>query len=251
MWPRQAPLQLVLESASMIWLASNSPRRRELMALGGWDFTVAPADVDETPLPGEAPAAYVRRLAVEKARAVGVRLAAGGAPHGEADLIVAADTTVAELLQVAGGPEAILGKPSGPQEAEAMLRRLRGRPHRVYTGLAVLRLADNRLFSDLCETQVFMRSYSDGELAAYVASGDPLDKAGAYAIQHRGFHPVERLAGCYANVMGLPLCALGLLLAQAGQPSPLNGRLPQACAGQLPGDLNLECPYYPLEPASE
>ena len=229
------------------------------MSLGGWTFSALSADVDETPQPGEAPAAYVRRLAAEKAQALAERLEAGvpggasPAPGaGEADLIVAADTTVAELPQGAqNGPETILGKPSGPQEAETMLRRLRGRPHRVYTGLAVLRLSDGRLFSGLCETQVFMRSYTDGEMAAYIASGDPLDKAGAYAVQHRGFHPVERLEGCYANVVGLPLCALTRLLSQAGLPSPLEGELAQACAGELHGDLFAECPYYPLEPVSE
>jgi len=175
-------------------LASNSPRRRELLALGGWMFHVRPSDVDESQRPGETPGAYVLRLAESKARA-GAALAHPG------QVIVAADTAVA----VDGD---ILGKPRDVAEAAVMLRRLRGRAHQVYTGLAVLDPSSGKLATDLCVTQVPMRSYSEGELDAYVASGDPLDKAGAYAIQHAGFHPVESLAGCYASVMGLPLCHL-------------------------------------------
>jgi septum formation protein len=226
----------------MIWLASNSPRRRKLLALGGWSFTVKPVDVDETPVQGEAPKAYVQRLAVEKARALEERLRqpqeapqtsapgkAGLSDPGEVGLVVAADTT--------------LGKPADAVEAESMLRRLRGRAHWVYTGLAVLRLDDNLLLSDLCETRVVMRDYSEAEMHGYIASGDPLDKAGAYAIQHTGFHPVQRLEGCYANVTGLPLCALARLLARAGLPSPLETDLARACAGEL----DFECPFYPLK----
>jgi MAF protein len=123
--------------------------------------------------------------------------------------ILAADTAV-----VLRGD--ILGKPSGPAEAEAMLRRLRNCAHQVYTGLAVLRPGDGAELSDVVATDVYMRDYSDAEIQTYVAGGDPMDKAGAYAIQHADFHPVQNLQGCYANVMGLPVCHLAQMLARFG-----------------------------------
>jgi septum formation protein len=177
-------------------LASNSPRRRELLALGGWTFSVRPADVDEMPLPGEAPGTYVLRLAESKAKAC----AESAKPD---EVIIAADTTVA----IDG---MILGKPRDAAEAAEMLRLLRGRRHQVHTGIGVKK--GDVLLTDLCTTDVPMRPYSDDEITAYVASGDPLDKAGAYAIQHAGFHPVENFSGCFASVMGLPLCHLLRLL---------------------------------------
>ena len=171
-------------------LASNSPRRRHLLALTGIPFMVSVADVDESQLSNETPADYVLRLAETKARAV----------RADADQIVlAADTTV-----VNGGD--ILGKPQDDEEAVAMLRRLRGHTHQVYTGIALLRESDGLLLKDLCVTDVPMRDYSDEEIHEYVATGDPLDKAGGYAIQHSEFHPVERMDGCFASVMGLPVC---------------------------------------------
>jgi MAF protein len=171
-------------------LASNSPRRRQLLALTGIPFVVQVSDVDESLLPNEKPTDYVLRLAETKARAV----------HGDADqIILAADTTVVD------GSD-ILGKPSDAAEAVSMLRRLRGHPHQVYTGIALLRKSDGMLLTDLCVTDVPMRAYSDEEIQAYVATGDPLDKAGSYAIQHPGFHPVARMDGCFASVMGLPVC---------------------------------------------
>ena len=175
-------------------LASNSPRRRELITLIGWPFSAQPADVDESPLAGEAPQDYVLRLAVEKARAAAVAATSD-------DIIIAADTTVALDGQ-------ILGKPADAMQARQMLRQLRGREHQVFTGLAVLQMPDNKLLADYCTTDVPMRAYGDDEIETYIASGDPMDKAGAYAIQHAGFHPVGGLRGCYANVMGLPLCHL-------------------------------------------
>ncbi len=203
----------------MLVLASNSPRRKQLLGLGGWNFTVSPAAIDETPFDAEAPAVYVARLAKGK-----VRKAARQAP-AEA-LVLAADTTVAVPAPAAEhNADQILGKPGDTQEAEQMLRALRGRSHRVYTGLAVLRVADGRMMQDVCMSEVTMRDYSDEEMLAYIASGDPLDKAGAYAVQHAGFHPVEKLAGCYANVMGLPVCHLAqaageIQPASPGEPAP-------------------------------
>jgi septum formation protein len=178
----------------LLVLASNSPRRRELLALGGWMFHTRPADVDESQLPGEAPGAYVLRLAESKARAC--------AESAHPDLIIlAADTAVVD-------GKAILGKPKDMAEAVEMLKDLRGHSHQVYTGIAVLRPSDGTLVTDLCITDVPMRAYRDDEIEAYVATGDPLDKAGGYAIQNGGFHPVESMQGCYASVMGLPLCHL-------------------------------------------
>ena len=186
-----------------ILLASNSPRRRELIQLTGWSFRVQPADVDESVLPGEPADEYVLRLAEVKARAVASYAAPG-------ELIVAADTTVAD------GDE-ILGKPVGAAEARAVLASLRGRVHQVYTALAVYEPASDRLTTELAATDVPMREYTDEEIEAYIATGDPFDKAGSYAIQHAEFRPVENLTGCYANVVGLPLCHLVRAAARLGR----------------------------------
>jgi len=214
----------VLESSLMnLILASNSPRRHQLLALAGWDFVVSVADVDESQYENESPADYVLRLAEKKARAV------------EADddqIILAADTTVVD------GSD-ILGKPKDDAEAVTMLTRLRGRTHQVYTGIALLRISDGHFLTDLCVTDVPMRSYSDEEIAGYVATGDPLDKAGAYAIQHPKFRPVASMDGCYASVMGLPLCHVtGLMKKMNVQP---NADVPLHCQKLLEYD----CPVYP------
>jgi septum formation protein len=176
-------------------LASQSPRRRELLALLGLPFEIDASDVDEAPRSNEPPATLVARLSRDKARAC-------SADHAASDAaIIACDTIVAYKGQV-------LGKPGDAGEASQMLRRLRGCPHSVYTAITLLDKSTERSVTDVAETQVVMRAYTDAELAAYVASGDPMDKAGAYAIQHRGFHPVSEVQGCFANVMGLPLCHL-------------------------------------------
>jgi MAF protein len=185
----------VLESFSvkqrpLLILASNSPRRRQLLALTGWKFEVLAADVDESQYANESPSEYVLRLAETKADAI----------KADPDQIVlAADTTVVDGMD-------ILGKPNDSADAIALLKRLRGHTHQVYTGIALRRVKDGLLLKDLCVTDVAMRDYSDEEINAYVQTGDPLDKAGAYAIQHPEFQPVDRLDGCYASVMGLPLC---------------------------------------------
>jgi MAF protein len=205
-----------------IVLASNSPRRRELLALTNLNFVVSIADVDERAAFGESPAEYVVRLAETKARAI----------NADADqLVLAADTAVVD------GKD-ILGKPLDDAEAFAMLTRLRGRTHQVYTGLALLRKSDGLLLSDLCVTDVPMRDYSDDEIRAYVATGDPLDKAGAYAIQHDQFHPVVHLSGCYASVMGLALCHVTRMLRKM-MLSP-NADVPANCQVHLKYD----CPVY-------
>ena len=132
----------------------------------------------------------------------------------------------------------ILGKPADGAEATSMLRRLRGRTHQVYTGIAVLDMAGGHLRSDLCVTDVPMRCYADDEIEAYVSTGDPLDKAGAYAIQHPGFQPVAGMAGCYASVMGLPLCHLTRLLREADILPQAD--IPEACQAFLQYD----CPVF-------
>jgi MAF protein len=174
------------------------------LSLTGWQFTVSAANVDESQYENESPADYVLRLAETKARATAI------AGADAASIILAADTTVVD------GSD-ILGKPNDSAEAIAMLKRLRGHTHQVYTGIALFRPLDSRstpqsgsvdglLLKDLCVTDVPMRNYSDEEIDAYVQTGDPLDKAGAYAIQHSEFHPVARMDGCFASVMGLPVC---------------------------------------------
>jgi len=185
----------VLESFSvtshpLLVLASNSPRRRQLLALAGWEFKVIVADVDESTRSNESPAEYVLRLAETKARAI--------AAH-ENQIVLAADTTVVDGNDT-------LGKPKDHADALATLTRLRGRTHQVYTGVALLRQSDGLLLKSLSVTDVPMRDYSDDEIHAYIQTGDPLDKAGAYAIQHPHFKPVASMSGCYASVMGLPLC---------------------------------------------
>jgi septum formation protein len=185
----------------LLVLASSSPRRRQLLSLTGWQFIVSAANVDETQYPNETPADYVLRLAETKARATATALA-------DADqIILAADTTVVD------GSD-ILGKPADRAEAIAMLKRLRGHTHQVYTGIALFRSRNELLLKDLCVTDVPMRDYSDAELLAYVETGDPLDKAGAYAIQHPEFQPVARMDGCFASVMGLPICHVIRLMRQ-------------------------------------
>lgn len=203
-------------------LASNSPRRKVLLSLSGIPFRVQPADINEDPRKDEDPKFYVSRLAGEKASVV------AHAADGDA-LVIAADTTV--VLD-----DEILGKPLDAAEARRMLERQRGRSHVVYTGISVRRIGDGAELTDRATTEVPMRNYSDAELERYVASGDPLDKAGAYAIQNAEFHPVENLAGCYANVVGLPLCHLQRTLAKWDLHFEVD--LPAACQKHL----NYDCP---------
>ena len=183
-------------------LASNSPRRRQLLTWLGWQPVLLAAQIDETPLPAETPQVYTLRLAVEKARlAARLRSEAGDPGSPMRTLLLAADTTVAD-------GDDLLGKPADAAEARQMLARLRGRTHQVVTAAVLLDPSTQQMEAEICVTQVPMRSYSDAEIQAYVESGDPLDKAGAYAIQHAGFHPVEHFGGCFASVMGLPMCHL-------------------------------------------
>jgi septum formation protein len=217
----------MLESLEMthdLVLASSSPRRRRLLALLGRNFTLQPAAIDETPIPREHPGDYVLRLARGKAIA---------AVHGGImAVIIGSDTTVADGLE-------ILGKPRDEQDATRMLQQLRGKEHTVYTAVVLHVTQEDRTLSEVCTTRVPMRGYSDTEIKAYVRSGDPLDKAGAYAIQHPEFNPVERFHGCFASVMGLPLCHLERGLRRIFGPSPAD--VPAACQAAL----DYDCPVYP------
>jgi septum formation protein len=176
----------------ILLLASNSPRRRQLLALGNWKFNIVVSDVDESQLAGEAPKEYVLRLAQAKALAV---VEKANLEH----IVIGSDTAVIN------GNET-LGKPKDEEDAERMLKQLRGHTHQVYTGVAIYQVRDGKMLTELCITDVPMRAYSDDEIKAYIQTGDPMDKAGAYAIQHPNFQPVESMSGCYASVMGLPMC---------------------------------------------
>ncbi len=178
----------------MLILASRSPRRQEILQRAGIPHLVRPAEVDETPLAGESPQDYVRRLARAKADAV------EGAPE---DLVLGADTVVVESGE-------LMGKPAGAEDAHRMLRRLSGREHSVVTGIC-LRRGDERAEA-VEETRVRFVPLSEAEIEAYVASGEPMDKAGAYAIQGRASRYIDRIEGCYFNVVGLPVARLYRLI---------------------------------------
>lgn len=185
-------------------LASGSPRRRELLTSLGIEFTVIKTDLDETQQDGEAPLDYVRRLSREKANA-----ALSMVDDKRELTVLAADTIV-----ILDGE--ILGKPADEAESRAMLYRLRNRPHTVCTALTLLRSDGHPPMTEHTCTTVYMRDYSDDEIEAYIATGDPFDKAGGYAIQHEGFHPVARIEGSYSNVVGLPVETLQEMLKRLG-----------------------------------
>ena len=211
-------------------LASSSSRRRELVGAFSQLFEVfAPDDTEDQRLDVESPGDFVARLALTKALEVGRRC-------GPA-VVVGADTAV--FLD-----GEIYGKPATPAEAAQMLGRLRGRTHLVMTGLAVLDTESGRWLVSSTSTDVTMRRYSDAEVADYVASGEPFDKAGGYAIQDETFDPVAQIRGCYSNVVGLPLCETLGLLSRLGSDAVLrpNWRPPDRCddcvlATRTEGDL--------------
>jgi len=184
-----------------LFLASSSPRRRELLKGLGLDFTVVASDVDEHLDAGGAPALQVEALALRKARAA--------ARHLERGLVIGADTVV-----VLGSR--ILGKPGDAREAADMLRSLEGTSHEVYTGVAVVEAGSGRAAVGHERTVVHFRHLTEAEIAAYVATGEPLDKAGAYGIQGIGALLVAGIEGCYTNVVGLPLGRLTELLRVFG-----------------------------------
>ena len=179
-------------------LASNSPRRRELLESAGFEFDVIPSTVPEQCAPGEVPEAFVCRLATTKALQV-----ATGAPHGS--LVLGADTAVVVDAE-------ILGKPADAEDAARMLRRLSGRSHRVLTGVSVVEAPDRIRGVEHSSTEVWFRALDETEIRDYVASGEPRDKAGAYGIQGIASRFVTRIDGSYSNVVGLPVSLVDQLL---------------------------------------
>src|ERR1700722_15205522 len=196
-------------SLDFIYLASGSPRRRELLQQIGVPFRVVGTAVDEAVRPGEAPAAYVERLPAAKGAAGGAKAdAEGRRSRDEADVpVLAADTVV-----VLGGK--VLGKPADRQDAERMLRQLSGRTHEVFTAIALLTVSG--LESRISRSEVTFRNLAAEEIQDYWETGEPADKAGAYAIQGRGGVFIADLRGSYSGVMGLPLFETAELLSKAG-----------------------------------
>jgi len=182
-------------------LASNSPRRSALLRQIGAQFSVASADVDESIMPGEPAEEYVVRVARDKVRVAVQRISAG--------IVIAADTIV--VLD-----NEIMGKPADAQDAKKVLMKLSGRMHRVITGVAVAETVTGRELVKTALTKVWFRELSASDIASYVASGEPLDKAGAYGIQEKGALLVDKIEGCYNNVVGLPLALLGEMLREFG-----------------------------------
>lgn len=203
-----------------ILLASASPRRQKLIQLIGLGVRVAAAEVDERRQRDESPGDMTRRLALAKAKAV----------DGKGGLIIGADTVVVD------GPH-LLGKPGDLGEARQMLENLRGRSHRVVTSIAIIDSDTGSELVDTCESEVPMRMYSDSDLNRYLANGNPMDKAGSYAIQDEDFNPVDmdQMQDCFANVMGLPLCHIARNLPLA---TPAD--VPAACQAHI----GYQCPIY-------
>ena len=215
-----------VEKQRRIRLASASPRRHELVNLTGWGLIVSPAEVDEVLRRNEDPAQFAQRLALDKAEVESRNVT-------NSDIILAADTIVVDGNQ-------ILGKPSDAADAKRILLKLRGKSHHVLTALALIDQEQKLHLVDICETKVPMRMFSDKELEAYIISGDPMDKAGAYGIQNAEFHPVaiEKLIGCYTNVMGLPLCHLSRSMQRLGM-QPVED-IPSRCKSAT----NFDCQVF-------
>lgn len=193
-------------------LASSSPRRRELLASLGIHYKIIKPDIDETQHADETPLAYVKRLSQEKAQAVAEKLS-------DEATILAADTIVILAADTIGIEETgeLLGKPMDADDARATLKRLRGRDHLVITAFSLLKTGPGAAsYTEAVQTKVTMRDYSDEAIEAYIASGDPFDKAGSYAIQNEAFHPVDHIDGSMTNVIGLPLDEVKQALIEMG-----------------------------------
>ena len=205
-------------------LASGSPRRKELLERTGWRVMLRPVILEENLFAGESPQAYAERLALEKAE---------NAISEDNMFVLGADTIV-----ISGNR--ILGKPENEEDALDILRELQGKMHKVLTAIALVDPFIERTSVETCETYVPMRAYNEQEMEDYIASGSPLDKAGAYGIQDEKFHPVDvdSLVGCYANVMGLPLCHLTNMMREFG------GKTPPAVPERCIAYTNYNCHVY-------
>ena len=216
-------------AGAQIVLASASPRRRALLSDLGIEFRIAPSNIDEDPEPDETPEQMVRRLSREKALAVAENEAA------HTGYYVAADSTV-----VLDGDS--IAKPADEEEARAMLIRLRGTAHQVTTGITVYDSATGRCVTESQTADVLMRDFTDAEMEQSIASGTPMDKAGAYAIQDDDFRPASLQHGCYSNVMGLPACRVVEILADLGCP------LPDYSEMVVPPGCTIPCPLSHTQP---
>ena len=202
-------------------LASASPRRKELLALLGLEFSVIPAEIDETPLPKELALDLVRRLSLAKAAAVSAKLDRG--------LVLGADSLVVLDGQV-------FGKPSGPDEARRMLKRLSGTRHEVVTGVTVIDASSGRRLTCAMASGITLRDITDADIEKSIDSGVPFDKAGAYAVQDRELNPAASWEGCYTNIVGLPLCRLVRMLDSLGYRFSMNQYIgvTAGCTGECP-----------------
>jgi septum formation protein len=209
-------------------LASKSPRRQMLLRNLINHFIVLETDIDETTQSGEDPPDFVLRLASEKAFAAGKKLDESTLQNL---VVIAADTIVVDR-------EKMLGKPNDAADAKNILDRLKNRTHQVLSGIAVYQLETQQIQSRTVLTEVKMRNYSEKEVQEYINSGDPFDKAGAYAIQNDAFNPAPDFKGCFANVMGLPLCHLSLLLREA------NLEMDSRVADRCQESIHYQCPVY-------
>jgi 23S rRNA (uracil1939-C5)-methyltransferase len=220
-----AVLERTVKPARIV-LASGSSRRRELVTDLGLDFEVTPSNVDEAEIAGETPREMVLRLSAAKARAVADGLDGG--------YVIGADSTVVFQGRA-------IGKPADAADARRMLRELSGTRHHVTTGVTVIDAASGRRLTDSMTGEIVLRELSDEEIEASVASGTPLDKAGAYAIQDAELRPGELVEGCYTNVVGLPLCRLTRMLAELGCPLPPEWAMPRQsrCKTDCPFDVRI------------
>lgn len=206
-------------SAPSLILASASPRRRQVISALGVPFTFVVPDIDEknTNAQDITPELLARTLALSKAKDVHKR-------HPGSN-VLGADT----IVSLDG---AVLGKPDEPDDARQMLRSIRGRTHIVVTGIALISQREEAPLVEHTTTKVTMRCYTDDEIDRYIASGDPVDKAGAYAIQNLDFHPAAKVDGCYWNVVGLPSCTLVEMLRRAGFPITPDSKIASGCGYQ-------------------
>lgn len=209
-------------------LASKSPRRQELLRNLIDQFFVINSEVDETIVSGEKPAEFVERLAKEKAIMAGEKVAGSSLN----DLfVIGADTIVVDN-------DEILGKPIDEDDARRILEQLKGKNHFVLSGVALYNPFSKEIESRVISTEVMMRDYRASEIQAYIDNGDPFDKAGAYAIQNQSFNPVPQMTDCYANVMGLPLCDLYLLMKS------MNLEANHQVAENCQVSIQYQCPVY-------